>query len=340
MFDFNNIKEHNDNVTLEFDMIGFKTSMANALRRNVLSEINNVGFCYEPSNTISIEKNTTVLHDEYIAHRIGMVPLMLPDWIKDKGKIDVNDYEFRLNVSTESQLSKLGQVTTDDFKMFKKNDIDDDFIGQSDAICRKCFLQPPVLITRFPKRDAEHQELRVKCRLTTGMHSKNAGFSPVTICTLIQTSDNVHKFKVESVGLWKPYDLVLEGFNNLIENCDKIIDLVKKDDNCKQYDGSYKAIDFILPGETHTMGNMLQEWIYDTEFPTTNLSKITHVSYHEPHPLENRIIIRIALKTSDVMDYQDYMIYTLNYLIDKIREMKDALIECQQKWILAYSKKN
>ena len=71
MFDFNNIKEHNDNVTLEFDMIGFKTSMANALRRNVLSEINNVGFCYEPSNTISIEKNTTVLHDEYIAHRIG-----------------------------------------------------------------------------------------------------------------------------------------------------------------------------------------------------------------------------------------------------------------------------
>ncbi len=46
------------------------------------------------------------------------------------------------------------------------------------------------------------------------------------------------------------------------------------------------AIDYNLKNESHTMGNMIQEWIYKSEFGENgNGKKISHVSYHEPHPL-------------------------------------------------------
>lgn len=338
MFEVKNIKIHEDNITMEFDMKGIKLSVANALRRSILSEIKNTGFNYEPFNTISIQQNSTVLHDEFISHRIGLIPVIIPGWIENKAKINLDDYEFRLEVNTDSQIKKNGYVTTDDFKLFVRNDIDDDFIGKES--CKDCFIDPPVLITRFPKRDAQKHELKLKCKLTTGTHSINAGFSPVTVCTNISNDDTGenHHFKLESVGIWKTEELVREGWYNLITKCDNIIQIIQKEDNCKAYEGKYKAIDFELKGETHTMGNMIQEFIYCDEFPNTAKSKISHVSYHEPHPLENRIIIRIATITDEFTSYEDYRVYVLNYFIDKIRELKEILVQNLNVWELSYKK--
>ena len=67
---FDNITQ-NSNV-LDFDVVGVDTSVANAIRRSILTNIPNVGFCHEPEEkcTITVKKNTTALHDEFISHRI------------------------------------------------------------------------------------------------------------------------------------------------------------------------------------------------------------------------------------------------------------------------------
>ena len=55
---------------MEFDLIGVDASLANAFRRILLAEI----------PTMAIEKvyvynNTSVIQDEVLAHRLGLIPL-------------------------------------------------------------------------------------------------------------------------------------------------------------------------------------------------------------------------------------------------------------------------
>lgn len=55
---------------IEFSLTGVDTSMANALRRIMLSETPTMAI-----DLVEIERNSTVLHDEFLAHRLGLIPL-------------------------------------------------------------------------------------------------------------------------------------------------------------------------------------------------------------------------------------------------------------------------
>ena len=64
------ILSHQKNDSIQFVLSHTDTSMANALRRIMIAEV--------PTLTIDLVEyydNTTVLNDEYIAHRLGLIPL-------------------------------------------------------------------------------------------------------------------------------------------------------------------------------------------------------------------------------------------------------------------------
>lgn len=118
-------KQSENNIT--FDIKGEKDkglnkSIINSLRRVLLSSIPSVGFRTEMEKSdIKILKNTTPLHNEFISHRIGMIPLYIDP------KNYKKDYLFKLKVESSSEVP-LVKVSAKDFDIFtlKKGETSED----------------------------------------------------------------------------------------------------------------------------------------------------------------------------------------------------------------------
>jgi DNA-directed RNA polymerase II subunit RPB3 len=65
---------------MKFELLNTDLSVANSLRRIIISEIPTMAF-----DLVEVKENTSALHDEFIAHRIGLLPLV---------SHDVDNYEF------------------------------------------------------------------------------------------------------------------------------------------------------------------------------------------------------------------------------------------------------
>ena len=55
---------------LEFDMVGVDPAIANALRRVLLAEVPTMAI-----EKVFINNNTSIIQDEVLAHRLGLVPI-------------------------------------------------------------------------------------------------------------------------------------------------------------------------------------------------------------------------------------------------------------------------
>jgi len=60
----------NTEETLEFTLSGTDVSMANALRRVMLAEVPTMAI-----DLVNVYENSSALHDEFICHRLGLIPL-------------------------------------------------------------------------------------------------------------------------------------------------------------------------------------------------------------------------------------------------------------------------
>ncbi|XP_034833707.1 DNA-directed RNA polymerases I and III subunit RPAC1 [Maniola hyperantus] len=75
-----------DNSEMEFDLIGIQPAFANAFRRLMLSEVPSMAI-----EKVMIKNNTSIIQDEVLAHRLGLIPL----------KADPRLFEYRADDATE-----------------------------------------------------------------------------------------------------------------------------------------------------------------------------------------------------------------------------------------------
>ncbi|XP_063538985.1 DNA-directed RNA polymerases I and III subunit RPAC1 [Cydia strobilella] len=75
-----------DNSEMEFDLIGIQPAFANAFRRLMLSEVPSMAI-----EKVMIKNNTSIIQDEVLAHRLGLIPL----------KADPRLFEYRPEDATE-----------------------------------------------------------------------------------------------------------------------------------------------------------------------------------------------------------------------------------------------
>ena len=102
-----------DPYQLKFTLENTSASFANSIRRTIISDVETAGFDTEDYNTSSVRviENTSGLHNEFLLHRIGMIPIN----IVDTSSFDMSKYKFILDVQNTTNV--IIDVTTADFEV-------------------------------------------------------------------------------------------------------------------------------------------------------------------------------------------------------------------------------
>ncbi|CAK0785902.1 hypothetical protein CVIRNUC_009115 [Coccomyxa viridis] len=161
----------------EFELSNTDVSMANALRRVMLVEVPTIAV-----DLVEIEQNTTVLNDEFIAHRLGLIPLVSTAVHHMKGPFDdIGEKDF-----TDVELSLHVLCTSDDTQDVTSNDFILDHqhpevypVGYSDSRMQSEDAERPILIVKMRK----NQELKLKAIARKGIGKDHAKWIPVATVT-------------------------------------------------------------------------------------------------------------------------------------------------------------
>ena len=193
---------------LKFTIDKINVSLANGLRRIILSDIPTLVFRVYPHSECrsTITVNTSRIHNQILNQRLSCIPIH----ITDTTEFEFQDYQIEINVTADS--SEIRYITTKDFKI--KNKVNGKYL--TDVKCREVF--PPNAITGdfiefarlLPKMSeyGEGEQLALTCDLDIGTAAQDGAFNVVCTCAYSMTMD---PSKVDEAWRIKEADLVKEG---------------------------------------------------------------------------------------------------------------------------------
>jgi DNA-directed RNA polymerase subunit L len=175
---------------LKFTLSGVNVSLANALRRTILSDIPVVVFKTAPyeENKANIIANTSRLNNEILKQRLSCIPIHINDLT-----MPLNNYLLEVNV--ENQTDTKMYVTTENFKI--KNLTTNDYLSQKDT--RNIF--PPddqtgyfIDFVRLRPRISDEipgEKIHLTCEFSISNAKADGMFNVVSTCSYGYTTDDV-----------------------------------------------------------------------------------------------------------------------------------------------------
>ena len=288
---------------LKFRLINVDVSIANSLRRVILSEIPIIVFRVSPNdkNKCNITANTCGLNNEIVKHRLSCIPIH----IKDVEEFPYKNYIVEVNVSNNTNTTIY--VTTKDFivkdlvlgkplpqdkihEIFPPNDFTGDFID----FVR---LKPRVAEEIQPKT------LKFTCEFDIGTAKEDGAYNVVSTCSYGNTIDEAtQEAKLQQLKQkWKDEGKKESEINFEAENW-KLLEgkrIFKKD-----------SFDFVI----ETIG------IYTNDEVIILACKILLDNLHNIDTLIDKDQIEIKLSENTMKNCYDIILENYDYTIGKVIE--------------------
>ena len=323
---------------LTFDVINCNSSFVNCLRRIIISNIETVGFRtedYEESD-LKILENTSSLHNEFLLHRIGLIPINIPD----VSSYDPNKYKFSLNVDNKTQ--NIIDITTNDMKVLnlETNTLE----KTEDFFPRNKITNDHILLIRLrPTPDGTGEKINLEGKSSKGIGKQHIRFSPVSnVCFVNKIDPNreaeeldkylaqhpdsnitelkkkfkleesercfyindngdphIFEFTIESCGVMDPHKILIEGLNKIIAMINKFTSEFEKSLSNNESNIEIKETKALMKAFDITINNENHTLGHLLQSHINHLFKGDNifVGYKNPHPLENKIIFRIKVDT-------------------------------------------
>jgi DNA-directed RNA polymerase subunit L len=111
---------------------------------------------------------------------------------------------------------------------------------------------------------------------------------------------NSFDFQIESIGTMAHRDIVERALISLTKLCDPYIGLDSGDlpdtISVTPSDAQLPGYDFLIKGEDHTFGNMIQTWLVDNHVDGEATPRISFAGYKIPHPLKDEMLLRMGVE--------------------------------------------
>lgn len=176
---------HNDGNRLYFTLKGVNVSVANAIRRTFLSNIETIifrGFPHE-ANQIDIKKNTTKFNNEYLKQRISCIPVMN----SDDANFDNFIQSYQVIIDETNSGPEQKDITTEHLQMKNKNTgkqesrefvqkyfPPDSITGEYILIC--------ILYPNYNQTNEENEQIHIVADMDKGTAGENSCWNVVHHC--------------------------------------------------------------------------------------------------------------------------------------------------------------
>lgn len=229
-----------DENHLEVDLIDCDTSFANAVRRIMLSEVPTMAI-----EKVLIRNNTSIIQDEVLAHRLGLIPILVdPRHFEYKNEDEINErntiiFDLKIKCSKSNKGSEL-EVCND--KVYSKDIIWIPIDGQIEKFRHNPIkpIHEDILIAKL----VPGQEIDLTLQCHKGIGKDHSKFSPVATAfyrlhPYIELLQPIYDEDAQAlqgyfsngvIGLKKTTDSRIEAYvlNSRYDNCNRNVFLNEK----------------------------------------------------------------------------------------------------------------
>ena len=187
-----------DEKKISIKLKGVTLQYANALRRICLN-----GVPIYAIDTVDIIENSSVLADEGITHRLGLIPLKT-----DLSRSDESDSRIMLTLDSGDDTETGRTVTSAE-------------LSSDDKVVKPSSDKIPIVHL------APGQRLKVEAYAKLGKGTEHAKWNSSNIAVLLDTKkEDEHILTVETTGALKPREIILGGINELAKRLEEFKEIL------------------------------------------------------------------------------------------------------------------